>query len=729
MINNNKTVAESKGLVWLVGLVAIGMMVNIGPLFIRINIYKTFLMFVLLTLVLGVLFVLPNSKYSIRENIIEKIPLKWMLLLSLPLLATIPGFFISGGEVNYLLNHEFSIHIFYLLWFALLWGIVKNKQSIQNFLPWVAIATIYAVVYGLFNSIDNLSTAGDRSHFSTFGHKNLFANFLTIWIPLFVILVYQYFFQRSGDSGKYIRWLYLITLLLAVTALAVMKTRAAWAGLAVSTIVLLGFVIYNRLNQYIKVKPSLFIFIAIIVPIVLLVITYFAIHYLFDENTIRASKFLRLVYWDSWTPRFLPWITAINSIQDAPIFGWGAGSSYSLFFEYIPPDSRLYAIEQSFKHVHNEWLEVLQEGGVFGLFVYGFVWIVVFITAWNTIQDKSIDQYNRSIVTGLTLGLVAYLVHSTFTVAIRMTQPEMNLFTALALILVINKNSSKKRISVFKEKFNIDLNKNLKKYFIWILLLFLIITAWLLNYKTFIGSNQMLQLTAISKQTLTAANVQNISNYYKDSESVYVQYHLAKLSLAAYDKDRAKYHLDNTDKLIKGYQDIEYYRIKEYLVGQTEKEVDPESLKKLSINHHKKDKYYLKTLHWLARIAAFEGDAQNFLRYLKAVAELKAVQHKLINSSQLNGLSLHIGMNNSIEVYYESRRIKIIIPKTQVEQWMKQSKKITLKKELESSIKMIIENIIINYSKDETSSVTTAQLRNYIIAVINITSSWAQIPK
>ena len=59
--------------------------------------------------------------------------------------------------------------------------------------------------------------------------------------------------------------------------------------------------------------------------------------------------------------RLFSWESAVNSIIDAPILGYGPGTSYQLYFDFRNPNFRLFTGESSFRHAHSEILELLQE--------------------------------------------------------------------------------------------------------------------------------------------------------------------------------------------------------------------------------------------------------------------------------------------------------------------------------------------------------------------------------
>ena len=116
----------------------------------------------------------------------------------------------------------------------------------------------------------------------------------------------------------------------------------------------------------------LFSFIAIIA----LFITF---SFLYRDILINYSRFFQVFYPDVWGGRYIAWNAAIVGFLKSPIFGYGMGSSYGIFFRHIDPASRNYWVQRSYNHAHSEWLEYLVEGGILGYICFFILWGMFFI--------------------------------------------------------------------------------------------------------------------------------------------------------------------------------------------------------------------------------------------------------------------------------------------------------------------------------------------------------------
>ncbi|MBT4329849.1 MAG: hypothetical protein HOD58_07980 [Gammaproteobacteria bacterium] len=529
---------------WLPAIALLIMVWDTGDLFARVNIYKTFLLFVCVSL----LFIFVDVFFQQKREEIAPTPVGWLLLLSLPILATLPGLMLHGSGYNYLLEHEVSIHLMYMMWAAYIVRCVKDIDALEKLMMVAGITVIYAVLEGVAQDTGRPK--------STFGNTNLYANYLILFLPVLMMLWLPVNLQQDArhrfqwqDIGRK-QYYFLLVFLVGLFGLWQTETRAALAGFAAALIVLFLYLLYLKLKQRYQLRGWVFLLTAVGVPLLLLALLFLAASQL-SEETVQSSRFLRLTTWEAWSSRLMPWQVALLSIQDSPLLGFGPGSSYNLFFEYLPEESLLFTEQRSYKHAHSEILEVMQEGGIFGLLVHllvlgGLFWVIV-----RMLQGSSLDNREKRLVMGVALALVAYNVQSVFSLATRMTQNEMTLYTVIGLLLVLYpKAQLGGRFALLLQR-PLPISMPASAGFLLVTLF-----AWGIQYPTFIGSNQL--VTLASSKVKTVEDVLKLTEKYEDTPSIYVLHFLANLQVSAKRGEKVDLLLDRMERMIPHYRDADY---------------------------------------------------------------------------------------------------------------------------------------------------------------------------
>ena len=131
------------------------------------------------------------------------------------------------------------------------------------------------------------------------------------------------------------------------------------------------------------------------------------------------------------------WESTLASIENSPWIGHGLGSSYSLYFRFVTPFTRLTSEVRSYKHAHSEVLEVMQEGGVLGLVLYLAMWSLVFYGLSGIIRDKELQGGRRLLALATFVGLVGYNAHSLASVAPRMMVAKLPVYSLLGIAFVL----------------------------------------------------------------------------------------------------------------------------------------------------------------------------------------------------------------------------------------------------------------------------------------------------
>ncbi|MFX0195088.1 MAG: O-antigen ligase family protein [Candidatus Hodarchaeota archaeon] len=219
----------------------------------------------------------------------------------------------------------------------------------------------------------------------TFGTSNAFGSYIIMLLPLILSLLF-FTIKRTH------RMIYGSLLIMGVISLILTLSRGAWVGFIISVTVLLLLLHSKSIN-----KPKAFL----MGSIFLLTITIIVF-------TLRETIVLRLYSDDhgSALSRIPMMRIAFEMIKQNPVFGIGINNYIEVMANY-DPTGLAYCY---FHPVHNVYLQIAAEIGVFGLCI--FLWFL-FVLYREALQNfkKSLD-FASNIRIGLIGGITALLVHS-----------------------------------------------------------------------------------------------------------------------------------------------------------------------------------------------------------------------------------------------------------------------------------------------------------------------------
>jgi len=133
---------------------------------------------------------------------------------------------------------------------------------------------------------------------------------------------------------------------------------------------------------------------------------------------------------DPTTGRAHFWSVTLDIIKAHPLVGTGLGAYGVVYTSY---DSRngLFRLEQA----HNDYLQVLSDGGIIGVGLGLFFIVVLFRRGF--VRRESRDAYRRGVAAGALAGCFAVLVHSFFDFTLHTTSNAL-LFLVLAALATMN---------------------------------------------------------------------------------------------------------------------------------------------------------------------------------------------------------------------------------------------------------------------------------------------------
>lgn len=291
-----------------------------------------------------------------------------------------------------------------------------------------------AQLYGLFPS--------NNQYFKitgSFGNPDAFAGYIVSTLPI-SLGVYLSDEAKHKFSKVQIR-IGIVTFLVLSLVLAASRIRGGW----LAAIIGCGFILYSKYNTNIKkiIKNKLRIAVILISGIVLM-----ALFVLFLYNLKPDSANGRILIWKISLPMVLEnplFGIGFNRFQveynnrQADYFASGLGNDYEEF------------IAGNVNRAHNEYIEILVELGIIGLFLFLFILYTAFITKIR--KTDKVDDNKLLFLVKISIAAILLFSFTSFPMHIIPTQ--INLFFLLGIISSYHTSAIK-----------VELQSNITKYLV-----------------------------------------------------------------------------------------------------------------------------------------------------------------------------------------------------------------------------------------------------------------------
>lgn len=262
--------------------------------------------------------------------------------------------------------------------------------------------------------------------FGPFINRHHFAGYmeLTIALPLGMLF--------AGSLEKDKRFAYIFAVVLMGVALIMTNSRGGIISLVAEILFLLVISGFRRRKTREVQEKSQRIKRAALragLALSLIVILFAGVVLLGGESAL--SRFAGTVNSeDPTTGRAHFWNTTLDIVKAHPIIGIGLGAFPTVYTRY---DSRngAFRLEQ----VHNDYLQILSDGGVIGAALGLF--FVVMLFRMGFARRESRDEYRSGVALGALAGCFAVLVHSFFDFTLHTTSNTL-LFLVLAALATMN---------------------------------------------------------------------------------------------------------------------------------------------------------------------------------------------------------------------------------------------------------------------------------------------------
>lgn len=242
--------------------------------------------------------------------------------------------------------------------------------------------------------------------FGPYVNRNHFAGLMGMLFPIVMVLfLLSRPSSREGSFRKKIselldRSLRNIHLLLGLGTILIALSiflslsRGGILSLCVS-LALLSFLLSRRIST-----PKGRLLLAITVIVIFYTVGWFGWNPIFER--FRA---IRTLQGDISELRLDIWKDSLSIIRDFPVTGTGAGS-----FMQVYPAYRTIRSEGIADHAHNDYIELLTDGGIIGAGLFAWFMTAVLIHSYRAFLKRK-DPYARHLFAGSLAGVTAFLLH------------------------------------------------------------------------------------------------------------------------------------------------------------------------------------------------------------------------------------------------------------------------------------------------------------------------------
>jgi O-antigen ligase len=143
-----------------------------------------------------------------------------------------------------------------------------------------------------------------------------------------------------------------------------------------------------------------------IVIIVICVLVVLSVGWFGWEPVFERFEKVRTPQGDISELRLVIWKDSRNIIHDFPLFGTGAGSFVDIYPEY-----RTVHGDRIVDHAHNDYIEILSEGGVAAFAVCAWFLVLLFYKSFRVFR-KRFETYSVYVYIGCVTGIISILIHS-----------------------------------------------------------------------------------------------------------------------------------------------------------------------------------------------------------------------------------------------------------------------------------------------------------------------------
>lgn len=249
-------------------------------------------------------------------------------------------------------------------------------------------------------------------------------------------------FSTPNDFASYI-----VTILPLVASLSFLKFKRFWEKTAVTIVTAMLFICL-----IFSATRSVWLALLLVIPftillkhkrltlliLLLIIITLSFFPMLSEVSQDRIKNFFNINFNETTSDmhrRFL-WQIGLDMFKEKPLFGQGLGTFMYNFEKFKPPE---YPRNWEISYAHNCFLQIASETGITGLLTFILIITLIFFVSYKNIRRISQNHFYYNTLSGLLIGLFAYLVNSFFDTNLYSLQLSVLFWLIVALIVSIDK--------------------------------------------------------------------------------------------------------------------------------------------------------------------------------------------------------------------------------------------------------------------------------------------------
>ncbi|HEV7798925.1 MAG TPA: O-antigen ligase family protein [Pyrinomonadaceae bacterium] len=321
-----------------------------------------------------------------------------------------------------------------LIYFAAVLVFTDTPKRLRLLVRTIIVFGFFLAIFGLtqsFTSPDKVYWIRDMPQSQAFGpfiNRHHFAGYMELALALPLGLVF------TGAIEREKKFIYLFAAGLMAVALIMTNSRGGIISLVAEILFLVAFMglghRHKKKRDSGEHKPRIrSAAVKAGLALALIVAMFGGVVLMGGEEAL--SRIVGSVNTDDpTTGRAHFWGVTIDMIKTHPILGTGLGAVGVVYTGY---DSRngAYRLEQ----VHNDYLQVLSDGGIVGALIGLFFVVSLFRMGFARLDSR--DDFRRGVATGALAGCFAVLIHSFFDFTLH-TPANALLFLVLAALATLN---------------------------------------------------------------------------------------------------------------------------------------------------------------------------------------------------------------------------------------------------------------------------------------------------
>ncbi len=284
----------------------------------------------------------------------------------------------------------------------------KDLSFIKKVIKALILGMLFASLYTIYNHARENFTEIAAHWVMTplFSDHTSYAALLALILPL---ALYLSFDSTQSNIQKTI---FRISTVILIIATILSYTRAAWVSLF-AVLILYAFIYFGlKFKGFVKI---------VIFSIVVILINFGLIVNKIEKNdqdssssfTEHLQSITNISTDASNLERLNRWSCAVDMFLEKPFFGWGPNTyqfKYSVF-QKKELKTIISTNTGDMGNAHSEYLGVLCEQGIFGLFIWLFGIILIFYYGFKNCHNVLLTKNYRRISLALLLSLTTYILH------------------------------------------------------------------------------------------------------------------------------------------------------------------------------------------------------------------------------------------------------------------------------------------------------------------------------